>query len=448
MKIPVTPPDFAGLIAEVPPERFVTIMKRAGGAAPDGKYRHWDTLRHAPPPEGLTSKDWWLGVKMAREAAYVPLPLRDKVGVSFRFAPIDVAQQMLMQVDRDASGQIQAHEQVTDPQTRNTYLLKGLMEEAITSSQLEGAATTREAAKDMIQQGRAPRTHDERMIYNNYQALAFIRRMDKTPLTPSMVFEFHRILTDGTLDDPSAAGRLRRDDEDICVKDEVNNILHMPPSASELEARMQAMCDFANGRNDGDRFIHPVVRAIVLHFWLAYDHPFVDGNGRTARALFYWSMASQGYWLCEFISISRILKKAPGRYARSFLYSETDQNDLTYFVLAQLRVILRAIQELTEYLEKKQRELRETQLLIQRSRILREQLNFRQLAIVRHAMKHPRFHYTIESHKNANNISYATARSDLLKLAEVGLLDQRKGPKRLTLFVSPSDLQQRIAKVA
>jgi Fic family protein len=225
-------------------------------------------------------------------------------------------------------------------------------------------------------------------------------------------------------------------------------VLHTPPRAGELEARMRAMCEFANAAGDGDGFIHPVVRAIVLHFWLAYDHPFVDGNGRTARALFYWAMARQGYWLCEFISISRLLNKAPSKYGRSFLYTETDENDLTYFILHQLKVILGAIGELFEYLDRKQRELSETQLLVQHSPILREQLNSRQLAIVRHAMKHPHFTYTIESHRGSNNIGYATARGDLLKLVDVGLLDQRKGPKRLMLFVSPPDLQQRIARVA
>lgn len=448
MKIPVTAPQLSELFRIVGTERLQRVLEHTSGAAPDGKYRHWDTLRHLPPPEPLTLEEWWLTIKMARRVSSVALPMQDKSKQPFRFSPVDIVQQMLMQVDRSASGQIQASEQVTDPQTRDTYLLKGLIEEAITSSQLEGASTTREVAKDMIQRGRKPRTHSERMIYNNYEALQFIRRMRKSPLTPSMVFEFHRILTAGTLEDESAAGRFRRDDEDICVMDVNDTVLHTPPSASELSERMLAMCDFANGGSDHPRFIHPVVRAITLHFWLAYDHPFVDGNGRTARALFYWSMASQGYWLCEFISISRILKKAPSRYARSFLYTETDENDLTYFVLSQLKVVLRAIDELFAHLETKQRELQQTQTLIQQSRLLREQLNFRQLAIVRHAMKHPRFVYTIESHRNSNNISYATARSDLLKLAEAGLLEQSNGPKRLRLFVSPSDLQQRIARVA
>ncbi|HET6764565.1 MAG TPA: Fic family protein [Longimicrobiaceae bacterium] len=448
MKIPMTPPSILQLIEEWDTEVFARIVRDRPGPAPDGKYRHWDTLRHLQPPPPLTSQEWWLAIKLARQASSIDLPLRDRSGQGFRFAPVDVVQQMLMQVDRNASGRIQAAEQVTDPQTRDTYLLKGLIEEAITSSQLEGASTTREVAKDMIRQGRQPETHSEQMIYNNYQALQFIRRMGSSPLTPSMVFELQKILTDRTLENPTAAGRFREESEKICVMDEQDTILHMPPAASELPDRMAAMCEFANAQMDGARFVHPVVKAIVLHFWLAYDHPFVDGNGRTARALFYWSMASQGYWLCEFISISRILKQAPGRYARSFLYTETDDNDVTYFVLAQLRVILRAIQDLLDHLEVKQRELRQMRMMIEKSQMLRDQLNFRQLAIVRHAMKHPGFLYTIESHRNSNNISYATARSDLLKLANVGLLHQRTGPRKLMLFASPADLQQRITRLA
>lgn len=448
MKVPMPPPLWRDVLKATPAQRLLEVVGRRIGAAPEGKYRHWDTLRHLEPPDTLTLEEWWLAIKMARHGAAVALPLRDKQGREFRFSPVDVMQQMLMQVDRNASGRSEASEQVTDPTTRDTYLLNGLIEEAITSSQLEGASTTREVAKEMIQRGRTPETHSERMIYNNYQALQFIRRLTGEPLTPAMVFEFHQILTEGTLEDPGAAGRFRGPDEEIRVTDETGTVLHIPPDSAELEGRLRAMCDFANGRNGGTGFIHPVVRAIVLHFWLAYDHPFVDGNGRTARALFYWSMASQGYWLCEFISISRILKQAPGKYARSFLYTETDENDVTYFILSQLNVILRAVDELFEYLNLRQRELRQTQRLIQSSRLLRDQLNFRQLGIIRHAMKHPHFVYTIEAHRNSHNVSYATARSDLLKLAEAGLLEQKKGAKRLMLFVAPADLQQRIARAA
>lgn len=135
--------------------------------------------------------------------------------------------------------------------------------------------------------------------------------------------------------------------------------------------------------------MHAVVRATLLHFGLAYDHPFVDGNGRTARALFYWAMAAQGYWLCESTSISRIIKRAPGKYARAFLYTETDEGDTTYFILNQLRVTVRAIEELHTYLEQKAAEIRATRAFIQQSAYLNTAFNHRQLAVLNHAMKNP-----------------------------------------------------------
>lgn len=52
-----------------------------------------------------------------------------------------------------------------------------------------------------------------------------------------------------------------------------------------------------------------------LHFMLGYEHPFVDGNGRVARAMFDWAMLRNGYWLFEFISVSRIIRQAPAKYA-------------------------------------------------------------------------------------------------------------------------------------
>ena len=55
-----------------------------------------------------------------------------------------------------------------------------------------------------------------------------------------------------------------------------------------------------------------------------YDHYFADGNGRIARTSFYWSMLHHGYWLAEYLAISKILRAAPGRYGDSYQYTEDD----------------------------------------------------------------------------------------------------------------------------
>lgn len=426
--------------------RYLRIAQAQIGPSLEGKYRHWDILRHLTPPGDLTHEEWWLGVKNARRHLFRELPLLDRKGSPFRYAHVDLMVQMLHEIDKNASGAIQGSDLVTDPQTRDRYLFKSLVEESITSSQLEGAATTREVAKEMIRSGRSPEDRSEQMIYNNYQAMRFIRQIGSQPLTPSIVLELHRILTKDTLNDASAAGRFRRADEPIVIEDESGRVLHTPPAAHDLPARLDLMCRFANDL-EAKPFVHPAVRAVLLHLWLAYDHPFVDGNGRTARALFYWSMATQGYWLCEFISISRILKRAPSQYYRAFLYSETDDNDATYFVLNQLKVILRAIGELHEYLTRKGKELRETERLLQRSRLVKAALNHRQLAVVHHALTHPSFPYTFESHRVSHGVTYQTARTDLIDLAARKLLVRKKSGRRY-LFLSPPDLQERVSSFA
>lgn len=440
MKLPVKPPPIDELFFEAlsqPDEaqiRDVSAWARLG-PAPGGKYRHWDTFRQAPPLAGTSPELQWAMVKIARRALYRPLPLRDATGRAFQYAIPNVALEMLHQIDRRGGGSIQGNEQITNNATRDTYLFKSIVEEAITSSQLEGASTTRKVAKAMIQEGRAPRNTGERMMLNNYDGMLYVRRFVQEALTPAIVMELQRTLTEGTLDEPDAAGRFRREDEYIVIEDpETGDRLHTPPPASELEARMEAMCDFANGKGTTE-FMPPAVRAILLHFWLAYDHPFVDGNGRTARALFYWSMAREGYWLCEYLSISRILKKARGQYARAYLYSETDENDVTYFLLYQMRVLLRAIDDLHTYLARKSREQHEAEALLRQSPKAWD-LNPRQLALMTHAIKTPTARYTVESHRISHGVTMQTARTDLISLVEKGLLDQGKAGRAFTFTPS------------
>jgi Fic family protein len=448
MKIPLKPPSFEELIRKIRgakgnPERIFEVLKRGGGTMHRGEYIHWDKMRHLEPPEGLSVEEWWLAVKTARQSLYRTLPFTDAHNHPFRFAMADPVLRLLHQVDRDVGGQIQAPEIIVNPQTRDTYLISSLIEEAITSSQLEGAATTRKVAKEMLREGRKPRTRGEQMIFNNYHAMQFIRTITGEKLTPAIVLELQRILTKNTLNDPKAVGRFRREEDDIHVVDTRDSVvLHTPPNASELEKRADRLCRFAN-EMDGDTFIHPVVRAIILHFAIGYDHPFADGNGRTARAVFYWSMLSRGYWLTEYISISRILKGAPSEYARAYLYTETDENDVTYFIIHQLNVILRAIQDLQKYLAKKSTEVHEVEAMIRQSPRLRGLLNHRQIALLGHALRHPGTVYRIEGHRQSHKVTYDTARTDLLKLARLKLLEkQRTG--RAFVFLSPPNLAARL----
>jgi len=419
MKKPKTPPSMQELLREASgKERLHKIFDSTRGPSVRERYPHWHDLLHYSPPGDLSHREWWLALKLSRHSLFKSLPLTDKHGNPFRYLLTD------------------------PPDTRDRYYVGSLIEEAITSSQLEGATTTRQVAKEMIRAGRAPRDRSEQMILNNFRTMKRIGKWKQKALTKELVLEIHRLVTDQTLDDPSAAGRFRRPDEQTVVADQYGEVFHEPPPANKLDERMAAMCDFANGKAP-DGFVYPAIRSIILHFWLSYDHPFVDGNGRTARALFYWSMLHHHYWLCEFISISHIIRNAPAKYASAFLYSETDENDLTYFILYHLEVVHRAINELHQYIKRKTRQLRALERELRGIAVL----NHRQRALIGHAIRHPDNRYTIQSHRVSHNVVYQTARADLLGLQEGGLLCGKK-IGRTWHFTPAADLERKLADLS
>ncbi len=421
MTLYVAPPPSWRPFLDADSDLFGAIL----GAKATG-YPHWDKLRHLVPPSDLTHEQWWAGLKIGRLAGRRVIPLSDPTGASFSYTTPDSALRLLHLIDQRCAGEIRMPEVVTaDAQAKQQYLVNSLMEEAIRSSQLEGASTSRRAAKELLRTGRPPTDRSERMIVNNYVAMQYMRDQMGDRLVPADVLELQRILTAATLDDPGASGRLQTTDEErVVVVDRTDGgVLHRPPPAEQLPDRLQALCDFANGESDDENtFIHPVVRAILLHFWLAYDHPFIDGNGRTARVLFFWSLRTKGYWLVEYLSISKILREAPGKYNRAFLLTETDEGDTTYFLLHQLEVIERAIEQLHKYLQRKVAEVRDVEELLRGS----GGFNHRQIALLSGALRNPDRVYTFTSHAKSHGVTHETARADLRDLADRGLLDTER----------------------
>lgn len=417
--------------------RLMDIMGRVKTPAPTGRYFHWDELRLRPPPEELTHEEWWVGTKLARQAVLRELPLHDPLGRPLVYATPDPTQERLQRIDRDASGQMLLSEEALSSGHRDRYVISSLVEESIMSSLLEGAATTRREAKEMLRTGRKPASKGERMVLNNFRGMQQIKRVLDRDLSHDLIRDLHRTLTRDAID-AGVPGEYRGPDTEgrfgVWSGDRQ---LYKPPPSEAVVGLLDQSIAFANGT--GGPFVHPVLKAIALHFWIGFVHPFEDGNGRTARALFYWYMLKQRYWLFEYISISGVLTKAYAKYARAYLYTETDDNDLTYFLLFHLNVIDRALDNMRAYVQRKTQELRETRALLHPS----SGLNHRQIALLRHALQHPDAVYTFESHRRSHGVVYQTARTDLLDLSGRGLLLQQKAGRQYRFGV-PGDLSDRI----
>lgn len=448
MRIPQTPPNvFAEIfsnpeamtpaLAAIRRPEVQELVRKA-----NHEYLHWDKLRRFKMPEGVSPFHVWCAVEMSRASQKQPVELSMSAGERFQYWTPSRHQEWLHRIDQDAGGFIGARTKIVPRDSDDRFVFNSLMEEAIASSQLEGASTTREVAKELLRTRRRPKNRHEQMIFNNYAAILEIRDSKDAPLTPQFLCDIHEIITANTLDKPDAAGRFRNEhDDDVCVVDSyTGDVLHRPPSTTSLKWRIDELCDFANERQS--QFIHPVVKAIMLHFAIGYIHPFCDGNGRTARAIFYWFMLKSGYWLFEFLPISRIFLDAPGRYGRAYLYTETDSGDMTYFIHHNLRVIDRAVRELHEYFERQHKTMTRVREMIDSM-----DLNHRQLAAAYHAIQSPRSCLTIKEHAGTHNVVAATARSDLFDLEKKGILTSKKEGKAI-VFRPAQHLRKRLEKGA
>lgn len=279
-------------------------------------YLYWSDVKYRAQAVGLTPKELWALVKYARTQTDITV-----AGfTNMHFGLTNRMWRQCHEFDVSLIGSWTAVEDFPDNKTtRELCLASSIMEEAIASSQMEGAVTTREVAKDMLRKRISPKDKSQRMILNNYTTINFIREHAAENLSSELIFQVHAMMTEGALDIDDAAGRFRRDDENIVVGDGITGeTVHTPPSAECLPAFISDLCTFFNDTKPA-QFIHPIIRAIIIHYLIGYFHPFADGNGRTARALFYWYMLKSGYRFVQYLSISRVIKGSKRGYEKAYL---------------------------------------------------------------------------------------------------------------------------------
>ena len=437
MKIPEPAPNVNDILSKEAFFKDIIFLKKSSEMQSliqkaNGEYLYWDKVKYLSLPEDLKPELFWAYLKLLRMGQNKLILANDTKGKPFGFWLPESVQKELHYIDQNASGNILMDSPSVHSGQKERYLISSIMEEAIASSQLEGAATTRKHAKAMLRSGRKPKNKAEQMIVNNYLTIKDIKDKVHESLTPNLINYFQAMITHKTLDDEKDAGKFRTKKDEIQVVDNEGQVLHVPPSAEAVQSQIKLLCEFANKNDDGD-FIHPVVKAIILHFWLAYIHPYVDGNGRTSRVLFYWFMLKHGYWMIEYLSISRIIVRSPSQYARAFLYSEIDDQDITYFIVFHLRVIRLAIELLNAYLKRQQKQIQEAEKYLKSY----PGLNNRQITILQHALSHPDAEYTVEYYKNVHDIVYQTARTDLLGLQKKGLFNVLK--RGGTFYFTPNE---------
>ncbi|AWW00417.1 Fic family protein [Arcticibacterium luteifluviistationis] len=395
------------------------------------EYLYWDKVKYKS--KKYSPEELWNAVKLHRVLKST------KIGFgkyAFSYVITDFMQRALHQFDMHIGGTLGSNIGIAETD-KTKFIISSLIEESISSSQIEGANTTRKRAKEMIQLEKKPKSKSEIMIMNNFITMKHIVQNKDKELTPENILYIHKLISNQTLDDPEDEGQFRDNNEVHVVDYTKGEIVHNPPAFEELESLIEELCTFFN--NDTKDFIHPIIKGCVIHFMIGWIHPFTDGNGRTARALFYWYMLKKGYWLTEYLSISRIIQDTKVQYEKAYLYTESDENDLSYFITYHIRTMEKAYDALKEYISRKQKEVSQAGKFMKIPLV-----NERTAQILKILNDDPDRIFSTKEIESRFNISNFTARSDLKSLVKLGFLEAIQVNKKKQNFIKSKDFDKMV----
>ncbi|MBQ4553181.1 MAG: Fic family protein [Clostridia bacterium] len=345
---------------------------------------------------------FWPALQSARKKLAIKLPLPDQSGNPFWFV---LNQSIEQQCDKVA--EMARRDAVFDAPVFEAMVENAVIDEAVFSSMIEGAFTSREEAAKFIRNRKQPANKSEHMIKNNYDALTYALEHLNEPITEQTIIEIARIVTRNAAEVAVESYRA----EPVYVTGR-ETVVYTPPEAKKVPAMMRALVQFIQTSE-----LHPVLKACIAHFYFVYVHPFGDGNGRTARALSYMMLIQSGYEFFRYFSISNLVSDERGKYYRSMVNVEEDDGDMTYFIDFYSSMLSRSVikmeDHLTHHVLAEQR-LKELQA--------RGDLNSRQLAGAKWLLEGTGGSVTVETWKKRYKVVQETARRDLMKLCDIGVL--------------------------
>ena len=397
------------------------------------EYLFWDRIKNKA--KDCQPFELWSAIKLDR---YLKSKKVNFHSYNFHFVITDYIQKSLHQFDMHIGGTLGSNIGISETD-KTKFIISSIMEEAISSSQMEGAITTRKKAKEMIQQEKKPKNKSEQMILNNFITMKYIVQNKNEDLTIDNLLYIHKLITNNTLEDVEDEGKFRDNDDVHVINYTKSEIVHTPPLCSDLNSLIKDLCIFFN--RDRDEFIHPLIKGCIIHFMIGWIHPFTDGNGRTARAVFYWFMLKKGYWLTEYLSISRIIKDTKIQYEKAYLYTEIDENDLTYFISYHIKTMEKAFVALKEYINHKQKEV------FQAAKFMKiPGVNERMAQILKIIHEDPDRILNTKEMESRFSVSNYTARTDLKSLVELGFLEIIQVNKQKQNFVKSSNFENTLNK--
>lgn len=369
------------------------------------------------------SNDWPSTAKRivaTRKTGAITLFL-NSINARFWFYPADVIQKKIDQLE--VLGK-ELYEQINRNATfKQDFLLDSKIEEAITSAIYEGAHSTRAQAEQLIASGKRPANKDEWMLLNNFRAMKWVQENTDRPFTKDVVLHLHKIVTENTLegDDANFSGKFRNNK--VWIGD------HEGIEHTKIDDAIEELIELTTNNR---RYFHPIIKGILVHYFIGFIHPFFDGNGRTARALFYFKAKRNKLDYVELLSVSAYLKEHGRQYEKAFEKVVHNENDVTYFIDFCLDSMISALKQVSRKV---------AYLLNMNDLKERFGLSIHQVGLIQRMALHKFRTIDIETYADQISKSREFARQELKQLFDLELVTELKVGKKLVYKVNAEKLK-------
>ena len=287
-------------------------------------------------PVSVSIQQFWPELEKERHKHSQELPLLAQDGKPFWFVLTDSIEKQCDTIAELARRDIA----FTGPEF-DALFQDAVVDEAVYSSVIEGAFTSREQVADFIRQNKQPRNKSEQMVKNNYDALTYVLEHLEDEISEETILQIAKIVTRSAAEVQVTAYR----DGAVYVTGR-EGVVYTPPQADAVPEMMRALVEFIQKSE-----LHPLLKACIAHFYFVYVHPFGDGNGRTARALSYMMLLQAGYDFFRYFSISGIVAEERGKYYRSMRNVEDSDGDMTYFIDVYSGMLARTVEQMEHHLK-------------------------------------------------------------------------------------------------
>lgn len=212
---------------------------------------------------------------------------------------------------------------------------------------IEGNPLSEEAVQNILTEEQKIKATQkaEKQIQNLKKAYSIIR---ETPisikpllLSEDVIKKMHAIITEGSEDEKNAPGRYRN--HIVKVGNEEHGGIYTPPKIfDDIQNLMKEFIEWINSPELLDK--DPVIRAVLIHYYLALIHPFGDGNGRTSRAIEAMMLRAAGFRFV-YNMLSNFYYKHIDEYFWAFSLSERNADaDITPFLEFHLKGLIESLE--------------------------------------------------------------------------------------------------------